>query len=237
MLYLVPIGMISTIGSKVKWWSQHSCLGIDSSKHCPAEEYWALNIPEDWLVFGVGEIISRALGTFNRQYAQYQSQSNDQVMNHLMTLTEDIDERLEDYYCGGSKFGCKRRITLHHVNDGLVVFKLTDDHHGNVIKHNIYAHNCCPTHLAANAFSLTEAQKVVVTDLQGKMKPSDIACEIATDLNLSSPEQTTNYNQEFANRFSQWICKPATMSKEYFCHFLEHQVMTKHNQVEEEHEW
>jgi hypothetical protein len=195
-----------------------------------------LNTAEDWTVFGTGGILPVALGAWNRdkgRYTDHSSLEESSLIAPLLngctncnSLSASRYERLEDFYCIGKGLGCERRLILYRVNGGLIVFEKVDSN-GEVIEHNVSAHNRRKDGKKPNNFSLTVAQKIKVLQLHGKMKPLMIASEM---MNINSgivcTDEQRNDMTTFAKVISKWSSRPETRNR-YLRHSWQHQVMTK----------
>ena len=122
---------------------------------CPRGEaiggYKVLNRNEERMINSLGGILSTALGTWNKNHGQFPTRTNQKPR------TNASYEKLEEYDCPGVRCDCQ--LVMYGANGGLLFFEKVDKD-GDVMVHNISAHNARPSESDSEDFALSVVQKI-----------------------------------------------------------------------------
>ena len=119
-----------------------------------------LNRNEERLVNSLGGILSTGLGTWNKNHGLFPSRKNPNP------TTKAEYEKLEEYNCPA--VGCDCQLVMYRANGGLVFYEKVDKD-GDILVHNVIAHNARPTDKDADDLSLSVAQKIKTLEKYGKV--------------------------------------------------------------------
>ena len=134
------------------------------STRCPKGEaiggYKVLNRNGEKMVNSLGGILSTALGTWNKNRGRFPSRKNPNPS------TNAEYEKLEEY--DYPAVGCDCQLVMSRANGGLVFYEKVDKD-GDIMVHNVIAHNARPTDKDADDLSLSVAQKIKALEKYGKV--------------------------------------------------------------------
>ena len=123
------------------------------------------------MVNSLGGILSTALGTWNKNRGRFPSRKNPNPS------TNAEYEKLEEY--DYPAVGCDCQLVMSRANGGLVFYEKVDKD-GDIMVHNVIAHNARPTDKDADDLSLSVAQKIKALEKYGKV------CRLCKLLHIST---------------------------------------------------